>query len=117
MMRPVDAVVFILLAAFISLLLFFSIDRCEKQQPVPKPDSPPPATPTVPAVPDEPPFTVVDFEDMAGLDAATQELLNQRYDQQGPGDFEKRLRRLEREMAAVLDRVFGRSVLPGEKGE
>jgi hypothetical protein len=68
-------------------------------------------------IPSEPPLNVVDFEDMAGLDAATQELLSQRYTPQPPGDFEKRLRRLEWAVSALSDRVFGRSLLPGASGE
>jgi hypothetical protein len=69
---------------------------------------------SVPSPSTNPAPSQVDFEDMAGLDVATQNLLNERYQGQGPGDFEKRLRKLEREMAAVLDRVFGRSLRPGE---
>jgi len=69
------------------------------------------------SIPSEPPLNVVDFEDMAGLDAATQELLSQRYTPQPLGDFEKRLRRLEWTVSALSNRVFGRSLLSGESGE
>lgn len=72
---------------------------------------------TVPSSTSEPAPSQVDFEDMAGLDAATQRLLNERYQGQGPGDFEKRLRRLEWAVSALTDRVFGKSVLPGESGQ
>jgi len=78
------------------------------QQPAPE------AIASVPSLPDEPAPSLVDFEDMAGLDVATQELLNERYRDIGPADFEKRLRRLEWAVSALSDRVFGKSLLPGE---
>ena len=113
-MRPLEATAFITLAILLSLLLFFSIDKCEMPHLDPDPIRPLESQPTVPAVPDEPPFAVVDFEDMAGLDVATQELLNERYRDIGPADFEKRLRRLEWAVSALSDRVFGKSLLPGK---
>jgi hypothetical protein len=76
-----------------------------------------PATPPIASTPsptNEPAPSQVDFENMAGLDAATQELLNERYGDAGSADFEKRLRRLEWSVSALSDRVFGMSLLPGE---
>jgi len=120
MIRPIDGVAIVL-----SVLLFASVMLILKGNPGMKETNnqrpvvviPSPANPTAPAVPSEPPLTVVDFEDMAGLDAATQELLRQRYNPQPPGDFERRLRRLEWAVSALSDRVFGRSILPGESGQ
>lgn len=91
------------------------IPTMRDQQPPAVQRSVPPAT--VPPATNEPAPSQVDFEDMAGLDAATQRLLNERYQGQGPGDFEKRLRRLEMAVSALTDRVFGKSLLPGESGQ
>lgn len=69
-------------------------------------------SPSPSAVDDAPPFSVVDFEDMAGIDAATQELMDQRY---GEGDIDRRLRSIEANIDALNTRVFGRGVtLPGK---
>jgi hypothetical protein len=101
-----------------SVFIAYSFFQNEQPMPVVQPLSPvsPPVTsiPSTPSPSDQPAPSQVDFEDMAGLDAATQELLNERYQGQGPGDFERRLRRLELSVSALSDRVFGRSLLPEE---
>lgn len=120
-MRTIDIYshTFIGIALFLSLLFGVvapivinntrtSDNQTMTQQPAPE------AIATTPSPSSDPAPSLVDFEDMAGLDVATQELLNERYKGQGPGDFEKRLRRLEWAVSALSDRVFGKSVLPGE---
>ena len=89
-------------------------DRPATQQADPMITPPVTPIPSTPLPSGQPAPSQVDFEDMAGLDAATQELLNERYQGQGPGDFERRLRRLELSVSALSDRVFGRSLLPAE---
>lgn len=104
-----------LVMLLMSYLIVSKLTMHTPQQPPAVQRSAPPAT--VPPATNEPAPSQVDFEDMAGLDAATQRLLNERYQGQGPGDFEKRLRRLEMAVSALTDRVFGKSLLPGESGQ
>jgi hypothetical protein len=113
------AIVIILLSGVFGGTFSFVIhslggDRPATQQADPMITPPVTPIPSTPSPSDQPAPSQVDFEDMAGLDAATQELLNERYQGQGPGDFERRLRRLELSVSALSDRVFGRSLLPGE---
>lgn len=114
-------VLFIVLCVVIcmatSLAMLASIQFIISRIPTMRDQQPPAVQRSVPPATNEPAPSQVDFEDMAGLDAATQRLLNERYQGQGPGDFEKRLRRLEMAVSALTDRVFGKSLLPGESGQ
>lgn len=110
----------LLLLGVMGTLVFSAAAGCNERQltpPVVIPSAPPAISqPSTPSPSSDPPPSLVDFEDMSGLDVATQELLNERYRDIGPADFEKRLRRLEWAVSALSDRVFGRSVLSGESG-
>ncbi len=75
----------------------------------------PVAVPTLPETEADPPFAVVDYEDMAGLDAETQAMLAQ--NEQGGRETDRRLRAIEANLDALNHRVFGPRVRPGAIGE
>lgn len=107
----------LLLLGIMGTLVISAVTGCDKKSGTvviqPYAPAPQPVAST-PSPTNQPAPSQVDFEDMAGLDVATQELLDQRHRETGPKDIEKRIMRLEWAVDALSDRVFGKTLLPGE---